>query len=98
MISQLKKEIREFVDKRRASFKMYRYKDRGIEYMLDRVVPTDADRLQLIASKHHWLMNNAPEEYVYGEMVDINNAIASNLRGYLKRYAENYVNNYEKES
>jgi len=98
MIRKLKAEIREYVDKRHASLKMYRYKERGIDFILDKVVPKDADRLQLIASKHHWLMNNAPEEYVYGEMVDINNAIASNLRGYLKRYAENYVNNYEKES
>ena len=41
-------------------------------------------------------MNNAPEEYVYGEMIDINNAIASNLRGHLKKYAQNYINNYDK--
>jgi|TARA_R100001460_G_scaffold20891_1_gene42945 hypothetical protein len=96
MIRKLKKEIRDYIDKRSSSLKMYRYKDRGIEYMLDRVVPTDANKLQLIASKHHWLMNNAPEEYVYGEMIDINNAIASNLRGHLKRYAQNYINNYDK--
>ena len=96
MMRKLKKEIRDYIDKRSSSLKMYRYKDRGIEYMLDRVVPTDANKLQLIASKHHWLMNNAPEEYVYGEMIDINNAIASNLRGHLKRYAQNYINNYDK--
>ena len=98
MIRKLKKEIKEYIDKRHASLKMYRYKEKGIDFILDKVVPTDANRLQLIASKHHWLMNNAPEEYVYGEMIDINNAIASNLRGHLKRYAENYINNYVKES
>ena len=96
MIRKLKKEIREYIDRRRSSLKMYRYKERGVEFILDKVVPTDANELQLIASKHHWLMNNAPEEYVYGEMIDINNAIASNLRGYLKRYAQNYINNYDK--
>ena len=52
MIRKLKKEIREYIDKRSASLKMYRYKERGIEFMLDRVVPTDANKLQLIASKH----------------------------------------------
>ena len=96
MIRKPKKEIREYIDRRRSSLKMYRYKERGVEFILDKVVPTDANELQLIASKHHWLMNNAPEEYVYGEMIDINNAIASNLRGHLKRYAQNYINNYDK--
>ena len=75
MIRKLKKEIREYIDKRSSSLKMYRYKERGVDFILDKVVPTDANELQLIASKHHWLMNNAPEEYVYGEMIDINNAI-----------------------
>ena len=79
MIRKLKAEIREYVDKRHASLKMYRYKERGVDFILDKVVPKDAITLQLIADKHHWLMNNAPEHYVYGEMIDINNAIASNL-------------------
>ena len=97
MIRKLKAEIREYVDKRHASLKMYRYKERGIDFILDKVVPKDAITLQLIADKHHCLMNNAPENYVYGEMIDINNAIASNLRQHLRKYAVQYVNNYSKD-
>jgi hypothetical protein len=38
-----------------------------------------------------WLITNAPEEYIYGEMIDIDNAIASNLTYHLTRYATNYM-------
>ena len=48
-----------------------------------------------IAEQSHWLITKAPEEYVYGEMIDIANAVASNLRSHLLRFATNYVNNYK---
>jgi hypothetical protein len=35
---------------------------------------------------------NAPEEYVYGEMIDVDNAVASNLKMYLTKYANSYLN------
>jgi hypothetical protein len=38
-----------------------------------------------------WLTTRAPEEYVYGEMVDIDNAIASNIAQYLTKYANSYI-------
>jgi hypothetical protein len=44
-----------------------------------------------ISKTARWLTTNAPEEYIYGEMVDIDNAIASNLSYYLTRYANSYV-------
>ena len=48
-------------------------------------------------------INNFSEENINGfkkilyEMIDINNAIASNLRQHLRKYAVQYVNNYSKD-
>ena len=36
-------------------------------------------------------MNNVPENYKYGELIEINNAIASNLHEHLQRVAERYI-------
>jgi hypothetical protein len=38
-----------------------------------------------------WLTTRAPEEYIYGDMVDIDNAIASNIAQYLTNYARSYI-------
>ena len=77
-----------------SSLKMFRYKDKGIEYIIDDVIPTKPKDLMAIAKESHCLITKAPEEYVYGEMIDIANAVASNLRSHLLRFATNYVNNY----
>tara|TARA_R100001530_G_scaffold76623_1_gene53806 strand:- start:432 stop:734 length:303 start_codon:yes stop_codon:yes gene_type:complete len=82
------------IRKRISSLKMYRYKDKGIEHIVDEVIPTKPKDLMAIAEQSHWLITKAPEEYVYGEMIDIANAVASNLRGHLLRFAQSYVNNY----
>jgi hypothetical protein len=44
-----------------------------------------------ITKTARWLTTNAPEEYIYGEMVDIDNAIASNLSYHLRKYANSYI-------
>ena len=82
------------IRKRISSLKMFRYKDKGIEHIVDEVIPTKPKDLMAIAEQSHWLITKAPEEYVYGEMIDIANAVASNLRGHLLRFAQSYVNNY----
>lgn len=77
-----------------SSLRMFRYKGKGIEHIVDDVMPTKPKDLMKIADRSHWLITKAPQEYVYGEMIDITNAIASNLRLHLLRFAKNYVNNY----
>ena len=83
------------IRKRISSLKMFRYKDKGIEHIIDEVIPTNPKDLMAIAEQSHWLITKAPEEYVYGEMIDIANAVASNLKQHLIRYAKNYTNNYK---
>ena len=70
----------------------FRYRDRGIEHIVKKIVPTDHDTLMKISKQASWLIMNAPEEYVYGEMIDVDNAVASNLKMYLTKYANSYLN------
>ena len=70
----------------------FRYRDRGIKHIVKKIVPTDHDTLMKISKQSSWLIMNAPEEYVYGEMIDVDNAVASNLKMYLTKYANSYLN------
>ena len=79
------------VRKHLPSLRMFRYRDRGIESIVKDVIPKKHDDLMAITDRSRWLITNAPEEYVYGEMIDIDNAIASNLTYHLTRYAKNYI-------
>ena len=74
-----------------SALKHFRYRERGIESIVKKVIPTKHKALMDISKTARWLTTNAPEEYIYGEMVDIDNAIASNLSYYLTRYANSYV-------
>jgi|TARA_R110000823_G_scaffold295380_1_gene414476 hypothetical protein len=73
------------------ALKHFRYRERGIESIVKKVIPTAHKDLMEITKSARWLTTNAPEEYIYGEMVDIDNAIASNLSYYLKKYANSYI-------
>ena len=90
-VKYLEKMVEKGVRKHLASLKMYRYRDRGLETIIKDVVPTDHDELIKLTESSRWLITNAPEEYIYGEMIDIDNAIASNLTHHLTRYATNYI-------
>ena len=90
-VKYLEKMVEKGVRKHLASLKMYRYRDRGLETIIKDVVPTDHDELIKLTENSRWLVTNAPEEYIYGEMIDIDNAIASNLTHHLARYATNYI-------
>ena len=74
-----------------SALKHFRYRERGIESIVKKVIQTKHKALMDISKTARWLTTNAPEEYIYGEMVDIDNAIASNLSYYLTRYANSYV-------
>jgi|TARA_R110001599_G_scaffold15555_1_gene65010 hypothetical protein len=73
------------------SLKQFRNRERGIDSIVKKIVPTTHKDLMDVTNTARWLMTNAPEEYIYGEMVDIDNAIASNLSYYLRRYANSYI-------
>lgn len=70
----------------------YRFRERGIKHIVKKIVPTDHDTLMKLSRKSSWLIMNAPEEYIYGEMIDVDNAVASNLTMYLTKYANSYLN------
>jgi len=91
-IQYLEKMVERKVRKYLPSLKMYRYRDRGLEDIVTRTVPTEHKDLLAVTETARWLITNAPEKYVYGEMIDVDNAIASNLQAYLLRYANNYLN------
>jgi|TARA_R110000822_G_scaffold214_1_gene996 hypothetical protein len=73
-----------------SALKHFRYRERGIDSIVKKVIPTKHEALMDITKTARWLTTNAPEEYIYGEMVDIDNAIASNLSYYLRKYANSY--------
>ena len=79
------------MDKHKVALKDFRFRQRGIRKIVNDVIPQDADRLVKIGDRAKWLMNNVPENYKYGEMIEINNAIASNLYEHLQRVAERYI-------
>ena len=58
------------------SLKQFRNRERGIDSIVKKIVPTTHKDLMDVTNTARWLMTNAPEEYIYGEMVDIDNAIA----------------------
>jgi len=90
-VKYLEKLVERGVRKHLPSLKMFRYRERGLETIVKKVVPTKHKDLIDISKDSRWLVTNAPEEYVYGEMIDIDNAIASNLTHHLKRYAQSYM-------
>ena len=90
-LKYLEKLVEKGVRKHLPSLKMYRYRERGLETIIKKVIPTDHDKLMELTETSRWLITNAPEEYIYGEMIDIDNAIASNLTYHLTRYATNYI-------
>jgi len=90
-VKYLEKMVERRVRKHLPSLRMFRYRDRGIESIVKDVIPKKHDDLMAITDRSRWLITNAPEEYVYGEMIDIDNAIASNLTYHLTRYAKNYI-------
>ena len=90
-VKYLEKMVERRVRKHLPSLRMFRYRDRGIESIVKDVIPKKHDDLMAITDRARWLITNAPEEYVYGEMIDIDNAIASNLTYHLTRYAKNYI-------
>ena len=79
------------VRKHLPALKHFRYRERGIEDIVKKAVPTEHDDLIAITESARWLITNAPEEYIYGDMIDVDNAIASNLAQYLTRYANSYI-------
>ena len=79
------------VRKHLPALKHFRYRERGIESIVNGVVPTRHEDLMTVTKTARWLTTRAPEEYVYGEMVDIDNAIASNIAQYLTDYAKSYI-------
>ena len=85
--------VKRGVRKNFSSLKMFRYRDRGIDFIVDKIVPREHSKLLAISKDSRWLINNAPEEYKYGEMMDIDNAIASNLSQHLAKYARSYIFN-----
>ena len=74
-----------------STLKHFRYRESGIDSIVKKIVPTTHKDLMDVTKTARWLTTNAPEEYIYGEMVDIDNAIASNLSYYLRRYANSYI-------
>ena len=90
-VKYLERLMRAEMDKHRIALKDFRFRQRGIEKIVNDVIPQDADRLVKIGNRAKWLMNNVPENYKYGEMIEINNAIASNLHEHLQRVAERYI-------
>ena len=90
-VKYLEKMVERRVRKHLPSLRMFRYRDRGVESIVKDVIPKKHDDLMAITDRSRWLITNAPEEYVYGEMIDIDNAIASNLTYHLTRYAKNYI-------
>ena len=74
-----------------STLKHFRYRERGIDSIVKKVIPTKHEDLMDITKTARWLTTNAPEEYIYGEMVDIDNAIASNLSYHLRKYANSYI-------
>ena len=87
-VRYLERLMKAEMDKHRIALKDFRFRQRGIEKIVSEVIPQDADRLVQIGDRAKWLMNNVPENYKYGEMIEINNAIASNLHEHLQRVAE----------
>lgn len=90
-VRYLERLMKAEMDKHRIALKDFRFRQRGIEKIVSEVIPQDADRLVQIGDRAKWLMNNVPENYKYGEMIEINNAIASNLHEHLQRVAERYI-------
>ena len=90
-VKYLEKLVERGVRKHLTSLKMFRYRERGLDSIITKVVPTSHKDLMDLSQDSRWLVTNAPEEYVYGEMIDIDNAIASNLNYHLKRYAQSYM-------
>ena len=78
-VKYLERLVKEEMNKYRVALKDFRFRERGIEKIVNDVIPKDADTLVKIGNRAKWLMNNVPEDYKYGEMIEINNAIASNL-------------------
>ena len=90
-VKYLERLMKAEMDKHKIALKDFRFRQRGIEKIVNDVIPQDADRLVKIGNRAKWLMNNVPENYKYGEMIEINNAIASNLHEHLQRVAERYI-------
>tara|TARA_R100000700_G_C3170935_1_gene145535 strand:- start:262 stop:558 length:297 start_codon:yes stop_codon:yes gene_type:complete len=90
-VRYLERLMKAEMDKHRVALKDLRFRQRGIEKIVNEVMPQDADRLVKIGDRAKWLMNNVPENYKYGELIEINNAIASNLHEHLQRVAERYI-------
>ena len=90
-VKYLERLMKAEMDKHKIALKDFRFRQRGVEKIVNDVIPKDADTLVKIGNRAKWLMNNVPENYKYGEMIEINNAIASNLHEHLQRIAEQYV-------
>ena len=90
-VKYLERLVKEEMNKYKVALKDFRFRERGIEKIVNDVIPKDADTLVKIGNRAKWLMNNVPEDYRYGEMIEINNAIASNLHEHLQRVAERYI-------
>ena len=90
-VKYLERLMKAEMDKHKIALKDFRFRERGIEKIVNDVITQDADRLVKIGDSAKWLMNNVPENYKYGEMIEINNAIASNLHEHLQRVAERYI-------
>ena len=90
-VKYLERLMKVEMHKHKIALKDFRFRERGIEKIVNDVIPQDADRLVKIGDRAKWLMNNVPENYKYGEMIEINNAIASNLHEHLQRVAERYI-------
>ena len=87
-VKYLERLVKEEMNKYKVALKDFRFRERGIEKIVNDVIPKDADTLVKIGNRAKWLMNNVPEDYRYGEMIEINNAIASNLHEHLQRTAQ----------
>jgi hypothetical protein len=72
------------------------YRERNIESIVKRIVPTESEALTVIANKSRWLTTMSPETYYYNDMEEINNAIASNLLQHLTNHANSYMNEVAK--
>ena len=90
-LKYLERLIEKGVEKHLPALKDFRFRENGLKKIVTDAVPREHDALMDIADRAKWLINNVPDDYIYGEMIDIDNAIASNINGYLSKYADTYL-------
>jgi len=90
-IKYLEELIKQEVEKNSTALKDFRYKERGVDSILDRVIPKDHKTLMKIAKNNRWLINHPPNSYKSGEIIDADNTIAINLHEHLSHMVKSLV-------